>query len=573
MRFRLGFFILAGIIIATLIGGGVFIWYQGRGVSGLEIKLAVPAQITVGTPFDLQASVGNNSQSILQDAKIFIELPPDLVFVGSATDKNLDSKNLGDLGAGSQTQETFRVLALGGDSTVKEIKATITYTPGSLGSRFEKSASVNFSVVGQSVSFDLSMPQKVFSGQDFDTVITYKNISGISLQNLQLKLTYPPAFKFLSASLNPDFANNVWQLGDLNSNSQGKLTIRGQLFGPDNGFFEIKTSLSSSFLGKSYEISQKTASIAIEPSPLSINIILNNSSDYIIHLGEDLSYVINFTNNTDVALRDAIISARLTGEMFNLMSLGTNASLRASDNTLIWNAANTPLLAVISPGAGGSVFFTLKAKSTYPIKRLNDKNFTLKVTASIESPTVPYNVAAQKTFGVASSENKVGGQISIEAKALFRDANSGFLNNGPMPMRVGQPTNFTVHWLVRNYATDVGNIQVKSFLGGNVKITSALKSNGGVAPVYNDRTQEVVWTIDAMPATRGVLNAPLEAIFQVEATPAVNQVGSAVDLMQETSLSATDEFTGENLSDKAARINSTGLNDPTVTQQQGIVIP
>ncbi len=500
-------------------------------------------------------------------------MPPDLVFVGSAPDKNLDSKNLGNLGDGSLTQESFQLLALGGDSTVKEIKATVTYVPGSLGSRFEKSANVNFSVVGQSVNFDLSMPQKVFSGQDFDTVITYKNISSISLQNLQLKLVYPPAFKFESASLSPDFANNLWQLGDLNSNSQGKLTIKGQLLGPDNGFFEFKTSLASSFLGKSYEITQKTASIAIEPSPLSIKISLNNNPDYIAHPGEDLNYVINFANNTDVALKDVIISSRLTGELFDLASLSTNASLRQSDNTLIWNTANTPALAVLSPGASGSVSFGVKTKTSYPIKRLSDKNFTLKIDASIESPTVPYNVAAQNTLGVTSLETKVGGQAVVEAKGLFRDANSGFLNNGPIPMKVGQPTDFTIHWLIHNYSTDVSSVQVKAFLAGNVKMTAMVKSNSATMPIYNDRTQEVVWTIDRISATRGVLNAPLEAIFQIEATPSINQAGAAMDLVGETSLTATDEFTGEALSSKALKINSAGLSDPTVTQQQGIVMP
>jgi len=140
-------------------------------------------------------------------------------------------------------------------------------------------------------------------------------------------------------------------------------------------------------------------------------------------------------------------------------------------------------------------------------------------------------------------------------------------------MKVGQPTDFTIHWLIHNYSTDVSSVQVKAFLGGNVKMTAMVKSNSATMPIYNDRTQEVVWTIDRISATRGVLNAPLEAIFQIEATPSINQAGAAMDLVGETSLTATDEFTGEALSSKALKINSAGLSDPTVTQQQGIVMP
>lgn len=570
MSFKSVFLFVSIVVVLASVVAGIFIWQQAKGVRGLNITLELPEEIIIGAPFDLEVGIANESDNILEDAELSVELPADVVFLGSPADKTIDFKILGNLGQGSLTQESFRLLATGGENTVKEIKVTVNYLPSSLGSKFEKTQSVAFSVVGAGTEFDIAVPQKVFSGEEFDAVVTYKNTSGGDLTGLRLKISYPPVFAFKSASLAPDFGNNVWELGDLRDNSAGKITIKGQLVGPDDAFFEFKTSLDAEFQGRNYTIAERTASIAIEPSPITIQIALNGSQDYVAYADEDLRYTINFLNNTDVALNDVIVRAKLAGEMFDLSSVASNASLRSSDNTLIWNTANTQGLSVLAPGANSAVSFSLKTKDSYPIKRLSDKNFMLKVEVQVESPTVPYNVASEKTLAVAKMETKVGGQLLVDAQGFFRDAASGIVNKGPWPPKVGQPTNFTIHWFLYNYSTDVSNVELKAFLGSNVKVT-LIKSNIASAPAYNDRTQEIAWNIDRIQATKGVLTSPVEAVFQVELTPAVNQAGSGATLMQTTLLTVTDDFTGASLRSQDAPVTTDNLNDPTVSASQGVI--
>ena len=548
-------------------------WYEARGVKGLNIDLIVPAEINVGIPFNLEVDISNDSKNILKEAQLMIELPEDMVFLGSSPDKTVDSKNLGNLGVGSLTQESYRLLSLAGENTIKEIKATVTYLPAALGSRFEKSSAVTFSVLESSLTLDMSLPQKVFSGEEFEVTVSYKNNTGQDLNNLKLKAVYPPAFTFRAAALRPDFGNNSWDLGDLRSNSEGELVIKGELTGPDDAFFEFGAALEADFLGQSYAVAEKLATIAIEPSPLSLQISLNNNPEFIAHLNNELNYTINFVNNTDVGLRDVVIKAKLIGAMFDLLTLNTSAYLSTVNNTLIWNTSNTPSLALLAPGASGSVTFKLRVKNDYSITRLSDKNFTLKVEVEIESPTVPYFVAAQKTVSLAFLETKVGGKIGVEARAFFRDAPSGILNRGPWPMKSGQATQFTIHWLISNASTDVKNIEVKAFLGGNVRFTGTVKGNSASMPTYNERTQEVTWIIPSVSAGKGIINPPLEAIFQVEATPSINQVGSQMTLIQRTDARAEDDFTGETLTAEDAEITTARLDDPTVTGEQGTVTP
>ncbi|HEY4475686.1 MAG TPA: hypothetical protein VJB92_03120 [Candidatus Paceibacterota bacterium] len=567
-KLAIAFFI---IVAVGAIGAGFYLWSQSGAVRGLEITLGVPSEIRSGSPFDFSVSVTNRSSNVLKEAELIIELPEDVIAIDSPGRKTLLTKTLGNLGPGSFTEEAFELLALGGENTVKELMATVRYLPGSLGSQFERSEKIAFSVGEPSVSLDLSMPQKVFSGEEFEIAVSYGNISDRDFDDLRLKITYPPSFIFKSSSLKPDFGNNVWDLGALRSSSEGKFTIKGELRGPDESFFELAAVLDASFFGRSYTITRKTASIAIASSPLSLEIKLNDTQDFIAHAGSDLNYTLNFKNNTDIGLRDVIVKAKLTGEMFDVGTLRTNASLQSTENQLIWNAGNTPLLSILSPGSSGSVNFSVRAKANYPIRRLSDRNFVLKVEAEIESPTVPQSVTAERTLGIARLETKVGGAVAIDAQGFFRDAASGILNKGPWPLKVGQPTNFTIHWLVRNYSTDVNNLTIKAFLGNNVRLTGVIKSNGGIEPLYNERTQEVVWSLGKISATKGVLTNPLEAVFQVEATPSVNQVGGPIVLIRETAAEATDEFTNETLTARDTDVTTTSLDDATVKQSEGIV--
>jgi hypothetical protein len=65
-----------------------------------------------------------------------------------------------------------------------------------------------------------------------------------------------------------------------------------------------------------------------------------------------------------------------------------------------------------------------------------------------------------------------------------------------------------------------------------------------------------------VPATTGIADKPLEAVFQVTNTPAVNQVGQTITLLGPATLTATDGFTSSTLSASAPAI-TTALPDDT----------
>ena len=291
--------------------------------------------------------------------------------------------------------------------------------------------------------------------------VSYKNISEADFYGLELAIEYPANFTFVSSDSKADSGNNVWELGDLRKGSEGSFTIKGSVAGPDNSPVIFKANLNFSLNNQKYRIDLKDVNSAISPSPLSLLILLNDKQDHVAKLNDELKYNIGYINNTDVPLRSGVIRVQIKGELFDLESLDTKAVFRKTDNTLIWNSSNTPELNNIAPRSAGFVSFSIKTKTNYPIRRLGDKDFILSAKAEIESPTVPEFLNASRTYNVSKIETKVAGDLILLAKAFFRDAEAGILNKGTLPLKVGQPINFTIHWILKSFAADFNSIEAR----------------------------------------------------------------------------------------------------------------
>lgn len=559
--------VLVGIIIVS-----VFYVYQ---VSrrNLGVVLNAPEEVLIGVPFDLRIELSNQSGNVLKGAALTVTLPEGAVFVGSGEDKLIAKKDLGDIGEGSLVSETYQVVFLKGRDSRQKIQAAVSYLPANLGSRFESSEEAEVAVRDSGAAVELVGPPSVLNSEEFELEVVYRNVSEADFKDLELKLEYPANFSFLSSTIRPDKGRDTWLLGDLRKGSEGTFTIRGSLIGTPESSAEFKINLKTSLGGRQYNLETKPFSLTIAPSPLSLTVNLNEKTDYIAKPGDNLNYVISYVNNTDTALRAVTIRAQLVGEMFDFNYLNTNAIFRLEDNTLIWNPQNNPPLGTVAPNSAGFVKFSIKAREQYPIRRFGDKNFVLKINAEIESPTAPASMAAAKTFNIAKLESKVSGNIKIASKAYFRDAASGIINKGVMPPRVGQPVNFTVHWLLENFASDVSNLEVRAALPAGVKFTGVAKSNFGPQPFWDENNSQVVWQIDKLPANKGAIDEPAEAVFQIEAVPGGEFVGKYFPILGETTIKTLDNFTNEEVIKTAAPLTTALPDDATVGAQGGVVQP
>ncbi|OGY66471.1 MAG: hypothetical protein A3I89_00460 [Candidatus Harrisonbacteria bacterium RIFCSPLOWO2_02_FULL_41_11] len=559
-----GKFIKLAIVVLFIISAVSILYiliFQGS--RGLDLALEAPEEVLSGAPFDLKVNFSNNSGAVLEDARLSLVLPEGAAFWGSAPEKNIDNRILGNIGKGGLIQESYKVVIFSeGDS--KKFEAALSYLPSSLGSRFQKNESMAVNVRSSGIGAELSAPKEVMSGDELEIGVFYRNDSETDFPDLELKLEYPPSFSFKSSSLEPDNNNDTWLLGGLRKNSEGQFTVKGSLVGVKGEVLDFKSNLYANYAGQKYIINRYSTSTVISSSPLTLGISVNGNADYTAKAGEFLNYTVSYINNTDAILNNFSLFAQLVGEMFDTGDIKTSGNFRGSDNALVWNSVNAPALASVAPGSAGTVNFTIKLKDQYPIRNFSDKNFTLRVNVE---------AASFKVFSKARLETKVGGKLAVETKAYFRDADSGILNKGPMPPKSGEATNYTIHWLLKGYGADFSNIEVRAPLGDNVKMAGIPISNAGSLPEYRAVTNEVVWRLDNLSANQGVVGGPVEAVFQVEAVPPKKYIGNYMPLIGGTTVAATDEFSGSSAVFSNLPITTALPDDLTVGQQGGVVQP
>lgn len=563
----------AVIFVAAAAVGGYFVYTAifSRGVS-LTINLP-EGEARPGVPFTVETVLENISGKTIQDVRVSLNLPEEIVFAKSSAGQKVITREVGVIGNGSITKETFELIAVGRPQTITQLSGRVIYKTGSLGSEFEVGEEADVSLGEPAVKIDLEAPRKVFSGERFDLNIGYLNMTEAAVGPVRIELEYPDGFNFVSASETLGGAkHNLFTVGEVAAGEKGTLMVTGTVVGPADSFFSVGVKAVMGVYGVDYTVSEQTASISVQPSPLALSIHLNDDALTAARPGDVLSYVLFYENNTSIGLEDVVITARLSGTMYDFGSLTGNGSFNSARRTITWNASNNRALTLLPPGASGTVSFSIKTLTNYPITRINDKDFELLAEAFIESSTVPEGVQAETTIGVAESIIKVAGKIAVDAQARFRDAEAGFVNEGPWPPIAEMPTQYTVRWALTNYATDVDEVEVSAFLGAGVRFTGNVKSNVAAAPQYNERTQEVVWKAGRVAATRGVVGAPVEAVFQIEAIPSAIMAGTFAPLMGETHLTATDAFTGEKLSASDGTLTTDLTDDSTITRGEGKVI-
>lgn len=539
--------LLIGSIVAFLIiGAGLFFIFSYTSVSrDVTLEISVPKNVSRGTPFSVEVSVANNSGGLIKKTMINLNLPDGIAVPGSPASRNLVTENAGDIVSGNLVKKTFSLLATGEDGLIGKISASVSYAIAT-GARFEVRSAGEVKIKGSAISMEIKNPGQILSGSNFQLEVDYKNESDFNFPEIVLEVEYPSSFKFDSASVPPVSLNNYWKLGTLSAGAKGKLTISGRLNLTSGATAVIPVKISAELDGNEYPIAEGTVNLSPSASPVFLEVSVNGREDYTAKVGETLNYFIRYRNDSGIALADVKLNATLAGEMLD----------PAIVKSFAWNSLSLPALKMLDPGASGEVNFQAKIRNSFNLMRLNDRNFSIRMNAVITSPSVPYYLSASQTSVSIASDTKISGLVLLSTQVFHNDKESGITDAGNLPPKVGEPTQYSVHWAIKNFSNDLNNIEVRAALAAGVKWSGAVKVNLGESPIFDEKENEVIWRIDRVAATKGVLSEPAEAIFQVEGTPNDDMLGGPQLLMGTARLKAIDNFTSLNLESVAAPVTS-----------------
>ena len=553
---------LGGIAIVTLLVGSVF-KIRSLLYSEEQILFTVngPRQVASAESSEFTIIYSNKNWSDLENVSLIVGYPdgfqPDEDSRMKMSGSQLEIP-LGTVNARTDGKATFSGKFYGSRGDTLFLKMRLRYSPASLSSQFEKEEQYGVSIASSILAINMIAPQQSSSESVVEYAIDYTSQSDKSIANIRVKVEYPEQFTFVSAEPAPSEGNSVWYIGTLNPDQKGKIIVKGNLTGAQDEIKKTKASIGYMGGGRfvAYGISEQLTRIVVPP--LSITQTINGKRDLNVNAGDMLNFDISYRNESNIGLRDAIITMNLNSELLDYQKLKQEkGSYNSSNQTLIWKASDLPGLARLNPGEGGTVSFSIPMLNPIP-SSISGKNFSLQTTAKIDSPDIPTPIGSNKIIASNTLMTRVSSSVNI---GLYLNQNDALLvGKGPLPPVVGEETLYTLKIRLNNEYNDVTGAKLVITLPSSSKYQKKFAPDTE-AVEWNDRTNTLVWDLATYRAARG---ANRELRFQVAVTPEISMANNDLLLINGMVFTGKDQFTKQDI-----RIEKTEQETRNIKKEDG----
>ncbi len=541
------------ILLALLLAIVSFLsfWFGSPSFSeaGVRLDIEGPDQALVGDEVVYKLKYSNTTKLDLNNMVLKFTYPDGSVVLKNRTAaKELsETFTVDQLSPGQSAEKEFRAFLVGDRGNIKTAKAELSYRAGDLRTAFEKNPSLSTTIIGLPISLTLAAPPNSVPGQAVNYMLDYRNESGNDIYDLRLEFNYPDGFSVQKSTPSSNEGNYVWSVPVLKKSSGGRISVTGLLTGKEGATKIVSVALRRKIGGQYVNYEKAETSSVIANPLLGVNILVNDSSDYSAFAGDDLNYIIKYSNNSNYNLTGVNLTIQLKGEMYDVSTLDTKGGYYDSSNSMIsWNASAVPDFANLAPNKKGQVSFRIKLKNSIPSGVSGSKNLFVRTTAKLSTPNVPSNVGGDEIFAGSDVVTKISTQPTLRQVIYYNDP--AFGSSGPLPPQVGKETIFTVHWQLTNPGNDMSGVKISAVLPAGVSWKNIVSvGSGQPEPAFNTNTSEVVWNLGILPQGVGTTAAKYEANFQIIVKPAINQKGNPILLTKDSKLSGQDSFTKQNI--------------------------
>ena len=309
----------------------------------------------------------------------------------------------------------------------------------------------------------------------------------------------------------------------------------------------------------------------IGPAITLLQTVNEKNDNLFVNAGDFLFFKIKFKNTSDIAFKDLILTEEISSPILDYASYrdagGVQGALDSGKGVITWKAPSFEKLRVLNPGEEGELSFSIKVKDKIPVFGTKDKNFAFTALCRIESLDIPTPEGENKTLLGNGIVIKLNSKIIVREEGYYND--SDIPNIGPLPLKIGQETTFTIHLKAENLFNDITNGKIVVTLAPNVSWKDNFLPREADVD-YNDRTNEITWNIGSLPAGVGVITDPKELIFQIGLSPPATLVGQYPKLIKSTVFSAKDAFTEQNLEARLGE-KDTNLTEDLSVGSSGVV--
>lgn len=559
--------VVLGGIAALLLIGGILMKLRANIFSeeNISLQFTGPADVAGAELVTFDLEYANMNWMGLEQATLIFEYPESFrpePITGLDIKKSRAELAVGDVASQARVKTKLSGKFYGAKGDENKITVTLRYNPNNISSSFEKKAERSVRIVSSPIFFEIDAPFELTSDQEVEYDIRYGNPGDIPFSGLKVKLEYPAGFIYTEATPRPTSNKNVWDIGSLPPGTNGTITVRGRLSGSRDEQKLIEGGIGifqgdGTFVAYG-ENQRKTKMVA---SPFSIRQSVNGALDGDANPGEPLRYDIEYRNDGNVGIRDAIVTVELDSPFLDLGTLqfendNVKGAYSQARKSIIWKASDVPSLARVEPGQTGRLAFTVK---TYPNPEqavAGARNPVVRSIAKIDSPDIPSIVGVTKVVASNTLTVKLNTVLTSDLKAYYADAL--IPNTGPIPPLVDQETTYTLHLILANSSNEIKDSRMSILLPSGIRYTGQTNAPGEKL-AFNERTNELSWDMGAFAPGR-----TRQIVFQVGATPDASLVNKEISLVSKMVFSGQDVFTEKDLRLEKAGKTSSIPEDATV---------
>lgn len=570
MSFFTKILLVSIVFFLASLGIGAFLVFNGMNtISGNNVDITINGPLTVagGEPASFEIQVSNHNNIKLQTVDLSVDFPSGTV---DAEDSLKELKNIRelipDINPGGVGQKTIKAVLYGEENTKKEIKVAIEYRVNGSNAVSLKEKTFDVLISSSPLNVSVSSFKEVNSGQEFDMTVEVKSNSKETIKNLLLKSSYPFGYSYISSDVKPLSDNSTWKIGDIPPGGKKTIKIKGKLDGQDDEMRVFRFVTGSAKFGNENVIGTEyiasSQEVSIRKPFMTVGIGLNSDTtdqDFISTFNNPINVDVTYFNNLPTAVTDAEIRVKLEGSAYDRASVvPVDGIYKSSENEIVWNTINTEDLRKIEPGGNGVVRFTITPRDqSTSNKQVTNPN--LRFTVNINGKRTSETNVPEKIVSTAKRDVKISSVISLGGQIIR--SSGPFANTGPIPPKVDQETTYTVIWTVDNTANSISNAIVKSSLPSNVKWLGKIDPLGEDIS-YDKSNGSIVWNVGGLNTYTAGTSKRRQVAFQIALTPTINQVGNDLILVNQSNLTASDDFTDESLKSNLGSQSTKFSTDP-----------
>ncbi|MFH1233426.1 MAG: hypothetical protein V1649_02120 [Patescibacteria group bacterium] len=548
--------ILAFIVIALT---GVVIWlsafyHQANKNVFLEIN-NVGNEIISGKTAEFEIIYNNKSNDKLIDGNITIAFPKNFVLKTISPENMFDFKTntfrIGVLDSGANGKIKIAGMPFGAINSRQVISAIFNYKKNSL--KLKTLNSLFYSIDNSVLTMDLSLPDEVYQGAEFDGEIKLENNGVNDLEKIELAFSVSDLeIKQSSHELN----NNFIILSKIKAGEEIIITFSAISRSKDDKAFLTLTGFMN-FGKEKLKQAKIKKEIVVKTSKFQMTISADKKN---ILADEEVMFRLNYNNKEKEKINNIRLTLTTGNDNFslaNIVLVGTNPPDPLYQGGKTTKENNILIIKSIESGESGYVDFKVKF-----LKKQTVTEQEIYLVA-----TVAYDINGEKArYVLKSSQSRILSDVNLKSAGYYYSQQGDQLGVGPLPPTVDMQTNYWIFLEIDNFGNDLKNAAFIAQLPENVIwINNKSLSAGNL--LYGETARTVIWTVDEV----GKNNGNYRAGFEVGIVPLQKDAGKILGLLSDISFSAYDNFCKEEITKTGFKDIATDLDKDRLANGKGKV--